>query len=542
MEILTSFVKSTTSRPICRKRFDFQSLESRVMLAGMTVGIYAAQPDASETDPGGAGLGSFVVRRPTGSTAQPLTLQYYLRSTSTASSGDDFAPLKGTVTIPAGKRSAPIELHPDDDLIHEAAESVTLALKTTALDVVHRSATVMIEDNDSPAPAGWWSSAEHYRLPVTVKASGYARSDQPVERQIDFTQVLASMGQSGAVNPDSIRVVEVNSDGSKVLDNNVPFQFDRVSNFDASSNASGNLVFLLKGDTSGKAVRKFHVYFDTAADIPSASVTQLVSITDNVLDQGMKSVRIRTQTATYYYQKLAGAFSSIVDNGGNDWINWNPDDSPGSAGEFRGFPNMGTDSFHAGENLGMKTVVVSQGPLKATIETTSPAGDKVRWEFYPTFARMTVLEATQKYYVMYEGTPGGSVDNGDHIVRSNLKSTWIGKDFTQAGGMGAGNGEEWVYFRDPSVGTDGRYLFLAHNTADKIEDSYWLMDNNMTVFGFGRHNNPNYAPPEKLLSGRNVFTIGIADGGQDYSATRVAINGQYRAATTTLGSVRAQPA
>jgi len=44
------------------------------------------------------------------------------------------------------------------------------------------------------------------------------------------------------------------------------------------------------------------------------------------------------------------------------------------------------------------------------------------------------------------------------------------------------------------------------------------------------------------MSGQNTFTIGLADGGQDYADARVAINGAYRPMITTLGKPRAMPA
>src|SRR5262245_17714508 len=91
-----------------------QPLESRTLLTATTVGIYASL-NASETDPLVAVRGQFVVKRPTGSTVSPLTLHYYIRSTSTATSGKDFKALSRAVTIPAGQRSAAISLFPIDD-------------------------------------------------------------------------------------------------------------------------------------------------------------------------------------------------------------------------------------------------------------------------------------------------------------------------------------------------------------------------------------------------------------------------------------------
>ena len=42
---------------------------------------------------------------------------------------------------------------------------------------------------------------------------------------------------------------------------------------------------------------------------------------------------------------------------------------------------------------------------------------------------------------------------------------------------------EWLYFADPK---QGRSLYLVHHEDDEAVDSYWPMNEEMTVFGFGR--------------------------------------------------------
>ena len=46
--------------------------------------------------------------------------------------------------------------------------------------------------------------------------------------------------------PASVRVVEVDGGGT-VIDNNVPFQFDRAADYSATGKARGVLTFLMKG-------------------------------------------------------------------------------------------------------------------------------------------------------------------------------------------------------------------------------------------------------------------------------------------------------
>src|SRR6185436_17217063 len=109
-----------------------------------------------------------------------------------------------------------------------------------------------------------------------------------------------------------------------VLDENVPFQFDRAGDFNASTNAAGTIALLMKGNTDANAMRFYHVYFDTTGTFEPATFEALVTTTDNQTDEGLSAVKIQTSTATYFYQKRAGAFSSILDNDGNDWVGFNP--------------------------------------------------------------------------------------------------------------------------------------------------------------------------------------------------------------------------
>ncbi|HWP41299.1 MAG TPA: hypothetical protein VNL70_10275, partial [Tepidisphaeraceae bacterium] len=501
-----------------------EALESRSLLAGTSLTIAATDPTASETDPLGSGRGQFVIRRPTGPIAEPLTVKYAVTAASTATQGSDFYTLKGKVLIRAGARSALVNVYPRNDTAVEGDETVVVRIMNNTYPVINRQTTITIQDNDpesGAAPAGWWNTSWHFRAPISVSVGAFARSDYPVLRPINFTTILNRLGRSGSLVEQSIRVIEYAADGVTVIDENVPFQFDKATGYDAASNASGTLVFLLKGESPAGAVRRFQVYFDTTGSFSPPSFTPLVRCTDNVSDEGFESVRIETSVATYFYQKAEGGFSSIVDADGNDWVSWNSNSNPGSAGGFRGIPNMGPAGFHPGADHDVTSELVSQGPLRAVLESTDSDGNKVRWEFYPSFARQTVLSMNQPYYFLYEGTPGGALDSADSVVLSNGTVHDINETWSDSDGLGTENGQEWVYFRDSGVGVSGRFLFAVHNTPDDLEDSYFNLEDNMTVFGFGRHNNPG-APPDQLLTAvPNVFTIGLSEagaGGADFSA------------------------
>lgn len=93
----------------------------------------------------------------------------------------------------------------------------------------------------APATAGWWDSAWAYRVAVDVAAAGYARDDKAADVAINFTPLLDQVGDDGRFDPNSIRVLEV--DEATIIDDAVPFQFDRANDFNPSSNAAARSSF-----------------------------------------------------------------------------------------------------------------------------------------------------------------------------------------------------------------------------------------------------------------------------------------------------------
>src|SRR5690606_31045849 len=133
--------------------------------------------------------------------------------------------------------------------------------------------------------SSWWNSAWSYRLPITISAGAHARTERPVTVEIDLTEALADAGGSGAIDLDSIRVIEVNAAG-QILAANVPFQLDPGPGFNPTSNAVGTLVVLLRGTTPAGSQRRFHVYFDVeGSGFTPPVVEPLVSVSSEI-DEG----------------------------------------------------------------------------------------------------------------------------------------------------------------------------------------------------------------------------------------------------------------
>ena len=348
----------------------------------------------------------------------------------------------------------------------------------------------------------WWDALWGFRVAVTVEAAGYERHDKTAELTLNFTDLLAAAGESGRFDPDSIRVVEVKDGG--VINDKVPFQFDRSSDFNANNNATGTLVFLLGGVTPADAARSFHVYFDIVGDGFSLPKFNNRVGLDTIVDAyGFDTLRLVIDNATLYYHKTGGGFSSLFDIDENDWISWNP--ATGSAGDFRGVPNMVHPNdggyFHPGR-ANVDTSVVRRGPLKVTLRSNSLDGLwATLWEIYPTYARMTVIKTPvgKLFWLQYEGTPGGALNlTTDLVTRSDGTTTTAGESWS-----GDLVDEEWVYFTDPTV---GRSLYVLHQPDDLLVDSYAPGDKLMTILGFGRSINSRFlqAPPHYL-------TIGLVD-------------------------------
>lgn len=131
-------------------------------LALPIVTIVATDPVASEGPPGNghADTAAFTVSR-TGSTVSALEVHY--RVGGTATNGIDYRELVGTVTVPAGAKSADIIVDPIDDGIAEGTETVVITLEPHPCDAVfplppecylvgrQNEAKAEIRDNDKPS-------------------------------------------------------------------------------------------------------------------------------------------------------------------------------------------------------------------------------------------------------------------------------------------------------------------------------------------------------------------------------------------------------
>lgn len=260
-------------------------------------------------------------------------------------------------------------------------------------------------------------------------------------------------------------------------------------------NGNAELVFLAPGILEATQIYRFVVVPGQARE----AETGLVALETMNAYQGQETYRISTPNATYYYHKAGAGFASIVDNDGNDWLSFSLRE--GSRGIYRGIPNIAhpENYFHPG-GAGCVTKPAHIGPLRVVLESQSADGSwACRWDIFAGFARLTMLKVAHPYWFLYEGTPAGNLEEDrDFCVRSDgvkrrLDETWeeVLPD------------PKWLYFSKPG---HGRALFVANHGSDNIIDSFWPMEKNMTVFGFGRNGLCKH-----IKTVPHQFTIGICE-------------------------------
>jgi hypothetical protein len=392
---------------------------------------------------------------------------------------------------------------------------------------------IAIDDSVAIATSEMHQGDDEYRVPIRVGAAGFDREAAMVEVPLDLTQLLKQLGRTAPGTDPSIRIVEVDASG-RVIHEMVPVQFDKGADDESRTALQGTLTFMLSGRMAAQAERILHAYFDFRPHAATADVEPpQVTVADNVDHEGQKSFKISTPAATYYYHKRGAGFASIEDRDGNDWLSYNPGDGPasksGSGGKYRGIPNMvhPEGHFHPGGEKCSSRLAVS-GPVKATIVSESDDGLwACQWDIFPAYARMTVLKAGHSYWFLYEGTPGGKLDEeSDYCVRCDGTRTAAGVrwDGDISAGTGAG---EWLYFGDAGM---NRVLYLIHHEDDDEIDSYWPMNHEMTVFGFGRQGLNKY-----LTQVPAHFTIGFCED-SNFPAVSRAVHSAHRPLAVTVGS------
>ncbi len=392
--------------------------------------------------------------------------------------------------------------------------------------------TLLILGNLASSRGGLAPSS--FSAPLHVAAGSVARLDSAVVTvPLNLTQLLAESSRAGSVSADSLSVSESGQP--------VSFQFDPVAEYDATSNAAGELVLLLDGPTAAGESRNLTLTFgpDKAAHAP---IRMRTNVTTHCEDEGEACLQVSTAAQTWKYQLLGGAFSSLLGPDGANWISYKPEG--GSNGSYRGVPNLynGKDTaggpccLHPGDNNAV-TELLRDGqdtPLRVSLTSTvanataaHPGTWKVRWDIYPEHATLSVLEAPASagYWFMYEATPHGAIaPDSQYMFQPDGTKLPLSQRWDKALGK-----EDYVVIVDPPSQSS---IFLAHHEGGALNTEFWPMNDQMTVMGFGRKG------LDQLFHGPgHSLSVGIVQRGVDFAPMQQRVRGILEPATCKVGPV-----
>jgi putative heme-binding domain-containing protein len=229
---------------------------------------------------------------------------------------------------------------------------------------------------------------------------------------------------------------------------------------------------------------------------------------------GLPAYRIETPAAVWYLEKTGGGLSSLIDADGNDWLGFHPRPGSRAGGEFRGFPN----AVHQEDGSYFHPRNAATDPAVTRIERVEPhhvaiavESDRGHWacryDFYPDRCDFTMTRAPEgrKFWVLYEGTPGGRFDATDWWMTSAIKERRPMEERHE----GDIPGPEWIAFGDAQL---ERALVLIHHSDDEFPDTFYAMDGQMTVFGFGRRGLTKYL--ERIPTRVTIALLETTDHGE----------------------------
>lgn len=215
---------------------------------------------------------------------------------------------------------------------------------------------------------------------------------------------------------------------------------------------------------------------------------------------------ITTPNATYYLEKQGGGLSSMLDRDGIDWLGFHKAPGSGHKGEYRGFPN----AVHKQDGNYFHAMNAKTDPSTTKVELVSDTHVRIgvvsgngKWEaqydFFTDRLDFTMRKVSPgyKYWVQYEGIPGGEMDDTDfRYASADTARHPINEPF-----IGDLPAPEWMAFGDANA---SRMIYLLHHEDDTHPDDY-VSRPHMTVLGIGRRNK------DKYLTSPQKFSIGFIE-------------------------------
>ena len=207
---------------------------------------------------------------------------------------------------------------------------------------------------------------------------------------------------------------------------------------------------------------------------------------------------MRTEAATFFFDRAGGGFSRLIDRDGRDWIAFSKEPlrrfPDSAAAGYRGMPNAVFGSGNPDAGAGHPGFDQCKSTAKGNVIRTASKSGKWgwTWTFTETTATMTMEKAdpNHAWWFLYEGPVAGSFDpktkfwgtsNGGPRMDIPDNTNQFFDEF------------QWVYFGDRET---PRVLFIAQHEPDDLDDTVWYLGGSeggaatapdgMMVFGFGR--------------------------------------------------------
>ena len=220
----------------------------------------------------------------------------------------------------------------------------------------------------------WFDWDWHYRFKAEVNASAYERTDWIVEKRINFSEKLGRLAEGKRLDPDSIRVVEYDSNG-KALGEAIS-QFDP----DEPGGWAGELLWLVDGRLEPGESRTYYVYFDVLKNGPKPRPDYPKGV---IVQSREEDIRIDTADLMIYMDRMRYGYTHLVKKS-YPWQNvvepevFNPlERSRENFSQFHGIISMeGEHTCDPGcewTQSNSTLHVLHEGPLRATILTESTA-------------------------------------------------------------------------------------------------------------------------------------------------------------------------
>ncbi len=242
--------------------------------------------------------------------------------------------------------------------------------------------------------------------------------------------------------------------------------------------------------------------------VSNAQVETAIQLSQGTDDSagGGPAYIISTPSATYFLEKEGGGLSSMLDIDGVDWLGFHNEEGSGHKGEYRGFPNavhrQDGNYFHAmnaGTDPSSSVVSIESGEHVRITFISDNGLWQGQWNFYADRCDFTMSKVSSgyKYWVQYEGVPGGEMDSTD-FWNSSADSQQHPIEEQSIRDLPS---PEWMAFGDPN---SPRVLYVLHHEDDEHPDDY-VSRPDMTVLGFGRHEK------DKFLTTPQTFSIGFVE-------------------------------